>query len=845
MQKTAKKQVNSKFIRGILLAVLVITLITCKEEPEIPEIPKLVVTTQDSTRYQNIGTGSLSLLVNGSSMNLAVNAQGNITMTFPMEARDFASKTKTLSIPSANVRTIYENLPLEFTFNAPASGDYGFDEMKDADRDAIMVFIETAIKNAVEFIKETLHDGVVQPNLTVKTGNPESITIGTVLSNLSNPEEYTTMTGYEDRTVISGIPVSNTSITSLTVAGVSMNLAIDNSGNMIVDFPLAARNFADKTKVLSIPQGNIEVIYDNRTAGVNLTFTPTADSTYMTVADKNAVVAYLQGEIIKAVRDYKDTMYSDGHKVEDTVGTLSTQTIKINADRGSMEDPGNIYPIPPVIQNGTVWGNTTVLTIPGVVSSPITLDVSVNNNGSNAGPFTDIATLVNTIPAGSTRPVVVTFSKGTTDSVRFNVITALKTALAGRTSGAISMKSTEVAGQEVAPLFNGDDLFYAHNNIGSDRVFARYANNDVIFEGFTVHNSGSNKGWHIKNSGNKPIYIERLKAVGAGTADGGTADFLKGFGLESGAGNNTYVVNPVITGRRTSTETNYTDIFTPESLDAAFALLGLNYSTGSGQPLFTIEGFMIANNYDLNSTPKNLATSGLKTLAFLEKYMGSQADLSKLAGLSFSNNLNITGATNPFSGNAVAPGAFSLNGNVAAYLMTKRVDIKGANIGRPTLYTSSFSPAMSTVIENCNFTGAEWSNANFEGARLNGLIMSENGFANAGSASTSGINNKLWYVITRTTGTIPEHRVYSDIIEITSSAINLKRPASNTHILSALIAPTTAIANTLSTAEFSVQKRYVDGARPNMTYQNYAAHVAAGTTTINIDSNTAPGTPWY
>jgi hypothetical protein len=102
---------------------------------------------------------------------------------------------------------------------------------------------------------------------------------------------------------------------------------------------------------------------------------------------------------------------------------------------------------------------------------------------------------------------VVTFSKGSRDSIRFNVITALKTALAGQTSGAISRKSA-AAGQEVVPLFNGDDLF---------------------------------------------------------------TDYI---GLKS-TGGNTFA-NPVIIDQRTP-GVGF-DFITPEGLDVAFTLLGLDYS---------------------------------------------------------------------------------------------------------------------------------------------------------------------------------------------------------------------------------------------------------------------------
>jgi hypothetical protein len=68
-----------------------------------------VVEYRDTVEYTAAGTGPLSLTVDGVDMNLAVDADGNISLQFPEAARNFAGKPKNLAIPAADAQKIYEN----------------------------------------------------------------------------------------------------------------------------------------------------------------------------------------------------------------------------------------------------------------------------------------------------------------------------------------------------------------------------------------------------------------------------------------------------------------------------------------------------------------------------------------------------------------------------------------------------------------------------------------------------------------------------------------------------------------------------------------------------------------
>jgi hypothetical protein len=78
-------------------------------EPVAEPVAEPVVEYRNTVEYTAAGTGPLSLTVDGQSLNLAVDENGNISLQFPEAARDFAGKTKTLAIPAADAQKIYEN----------------------------------------------------------------------------------------------------------------------------------------------------------------------------------------------------------------------------------------------------------------------------------------------------------------------------------------------------------------------------------------------------------------------------------------------------------------------------------------------------------------------------------------------------------------------------------------------------------------------------------------------------------------------------------------------------------------------------------------------------------------
>ncbi|GHV94729.1 hypothetical protein AGMMS50293_10490 [Spirochaetia bacterium] len=171
---------------------------------------------------------------------------------------------------------------------------------------------------------------------------------------------------------------------------------------------------------------------------------------------------------------------------------------------------------------------------------------------------------------------------------------------------------------------------------------------------------------------------------------------------------------------------------TPDRLEAGLALLGLSYP--ASDQLFTIDNLKLVNAYS-GSSPNNLY--GTQTLAFLEKYMGSTADLAKLAGLSFSNYLRVEG-DNPFIENTYST-VETLNGNLAVYLGNKVVSLHNLVLGDPSLYTSIPTTSIGFLVENLVLQGDGWKNIQISLAR--GVIVSVD------TPVKSIAGNNVWYVV--------------------------------------------------------------------------------------------------
>ena len=488
--------------------------------------------------------------------------------------------------------------------------------------------------------------------------------------------------------------------------------------------------------------------------------------------------------------------------------------------------------------------------------------MTVSNNGSTPATPADataLANLVNNITAGSTRPVAVTFSKGASDNVRFNMITALYAALKSRTSGAISMKSTAAAGQEIAPLFNGDDLYgdptkAVADTSNSGKVFSAYNNNDIIFEGYTVKYtlSGSRRtDAYIEVGSGKTISIDKLRAW-QDTSDPIT---IKGFGINArNAGTINFVGTPTIAMDIPGAPSDI-GMLTPADFNSALLDLKLDYTAGEMQE-FNLGNIALVNNYSPSSTtPVNIADS-MNALRFLEKH----ADAGKLgSNLHFRSNvfLNITGQNNPYSGNGLntstnpATATLKVSGTLVGLLLNKKVNIQEVYATNPNLsITGSINPVQG-IIRNSVFEGANWGQADFSNVNLKGVITSTD--APFAMTNASG-NQNLWYVIQGRANSTNVRRIRASIIEIQGAGTqNLQYLQSgnsvNVTYLSALITQNKSQSDQLqdiSIYRFSVSanRDYFPGNsantggvnRPAISLQNYAATVANGNNP-NIDVN--------
>ncbi|MDR1893752.1 MAG: hypothetical protein LBQ61_03530, partial [Spirochaetales bacterium] len=513
-----------------------------------------------------------------------------------------------------------------------------------------------------------------------------------------------------------------------------------------------------------------------------------------------------------------------------TIGVLGTFALP-SIDYSAMTVKNSDYTTneqnPTPTQDVTLWGLTATFT----KTSETTVTLDIPWTGSVSGDLSDIATYATSYVTG--KSITVTFTKtggnAGNDRVSFGKIAELKSALAGAAS--VSMQSSTESGKEVAPLFNGDDMYgdpyenaaYLYNK---DRVFYLYNNGDEIFEGYEVRYGANKNNAHIYVKTGHSIIVDKLRFFK--TSDSSKLS-TKGFGLELQSGATiSFVSNPSISLDLIGDST--VQAITPADLASALCYIGLDYTSyisGSSSssstptaPLFTINAGKLLNDYSSSLIDVNIASS-LNALKFLEKH----ADASKLGNLALSVTTPhlILQKSNPYTGNT-APAANQVSGNLAVWLGNKGVALREVYLTNPNLYTSATSGG---TLRNVVLEGNNWKNITV--AEAHGVIVSVN---TPVAALNNPNNSNLWYVVQ---GGNPSTQVQinAKVLELGYSHpyANLA-PVGGSITLDGLITPTSD--RTGLSSNFSATKHYYTGspnsARPTITWQQYAATVAGGGT---------------
>jgi hypothetical protein len=777
-----------------------------------------------------VGNGTSTLMTSQGLKPFTVSGNA-LEFVFSRDLRNLSSSPTEFNISEVDIRS-WLGVPTDSTDKSSFPAGFTFKTASDslqitsADINTIIGYINSQLANKVtktisggENVTRYV-DGTEQgraPNTNAATPVSMSPVISAVNGDFEGYRYY--MDEYEKLTRYLWKITSLGSGNSLTINSKNVALAVVD-GKISLDFPQEWRDKGATGAALNLEAASLQTLYNIVHDGSQespgslsstLEFRGMADSLYIRNADMEAIKNFINTQIASAIKQQTQI----AHDVESMSPTYNNSGSPVSVSISSAATPasgtangltniGNdtYASYNPSSHSGNVWGNVASMTIPAPNALPgqaITIAVTVTNDGSNAAPvLNDIAALVANIPAGSDRPVEVTYSHGgvtANDKIRFNVVTALYSALKARTTGAITQKGD--AASPVHPLFNGDDLFSVSVNTGgttvntvAGKVFKEYTIGQEIFDGFKVkQNSGK---WYIDNEGNKPLTIEKLSVFKSNNND-----YLDGFGLKVNSGFVTYVSNPTLAGGVSfSGFPNAMSVFTPEHLDAALGLLGLDYSNGASQ-LFTIDDFRIMNAYS-GVTPANL--KDYKTLAFLEKYMHSPGDLAKLSGLSFSNYLNVTGS-NPYVGNTISASE-QLPGTLVWFLLDKLVHIYEVYATNPdlTILGGTLNPWQG-VIRNSVFEGANWGVADFKDVSLRGVVTSKD----TPFARVDGSNQRLWYVVQGNDGsTAPLVPIRASVLEIdwdpalpASEMVRLRGITANLIIPNSGILPKLAIANSL------------------------------------------------
>jgi hypothetical protein len=322
--------------------------------------------------------------------------------------------------------------------------------------------------------------------------------------------------------------------------------------------------------------------------------------------------------------------------------------------------------------------------------------------------------------------------------------------------------------------------------------------------------------------GNKTLYVERLKFVQ------GRYNYLLGFGLKSAAAHLHFESGLTLTGQPIPDLGN--NWITPEHFVTGLSNLGIT-AGALPSPLPVISGLILRATYS-SVNNKNLADYPV-LLAFLEAYMTTSADKAKLDGLTV--ELNAGGfslrKTLPYSEDTIAVSeADKVNGNLAVWLGSKGVELQELYLTNPTLYTSATSIGS---LRNVVLAGDNWKHIEVEAAS-SGVIVSVN--TPVKELNSAG-NSNLWYVVQGYSDTSNEFIIADvDVLEVhhASAAQRLVAPNGTLHI-QGLITPNEAMKTTLISKFIVEGTRYYysgspNGARPSVTWQQYAASVAAGNT---------------
>jgi hypothetical protein len=616
---------------------------------------------------------------------------------------------------------------------------------------------------------------------------------------------------------------------SLTIDGKNLNLNAANasSGMLAIEFPKTLRDadFSSVTKTLNIPQAILVNLYKNRDSlSASLVFNPQNDSFFITQADMDAIRQYVNSEIAAVVKQYTTVTVNgvNGVPTQTGVGSITAHAA------GALEliqDAYANHTTDPVPVTGTVWGNDASL-----LKNGSGVAITVQNKASAAA--LNPGALLDTIASGDT--VTVTFAQAASgsgqDRISFGKIAELRAAISakGVNPAAITMQSSAAPGEEVAPLFNGDDLFGlpGYDSTGSGaygmggKVFAVYANGDTIFEGFTVRNSsaaGTGTGWYIDKADGKTVYVEKLRWFGSDNYG-----YLNGFGLKAQDGI-VFSNNPVLSGEFTDGSSTYNGPITPAHLDAGFALIGMDYSNTAAQ-LFDVQRLNLKNAYS-GVTTTNLA-SYPNTLKFIEKHvLGDKSKIDDANKLVMGTNL-VLQKTNPYTVNAYSGVGESdkVNGNLAVWLGSKGVALKEVYLTNPTLYTSSTN--LSGEVRNVVFDGNNWANININLA--SGVVVSKN---TPVRYLGNGSNSNLWYVVQGQSDSGYTTQIVTSVLEVGNIGTpGTLVPANATNALQALITANSTVRSAINSNFTPITKDYVGTPPVGPTWQTYAEAVKNNTT---------------
>jgi hypothetical protein len=351
----------------------------------------------------------------------------------------------------------------------------------------------------------------------------------------------------------------------------------------------------------------------------------------------------------------------------------------------------------------------------------------------------------------------------------FGFAARLKHALAAAGANNMSISTTRT------PVFKEADMIDVAGNpanldtgINDGKVFREFkpanpTTGQDVFGGFKVMGDGSSANpFYLQ--GSSPIKVQDLLWVTP--TDTQSYVKIKNFGLKVGNFNQINALSLQVNKKTPIGNIN------PTNLDAAFADLGIDWSSGNSYIPITLNDIKLFTSPDYVTYPVhiNLAESAyLKTVNYIKSNISNIGTFGINDGAGYFTYAN---STVPYTGNDPTSNSdLDLDSNVAMWMSKNGINISNTKlVGGLSNTTDSPSSAFTNVV----FDHDSWGALNFGGSSIDGVIT----FKNLPTNFALKPSGNLWLVVNGDAGSTSQTLNNLKVLEFGSLSTNIDNIAS-------------------------------------------------------------------